>query len=91
MILISLESLMFHILKLFAYIIVTYNLKIIYFLRDVIHIDVFLKNTYILKKLMIIIYEFYKKYFIKLLLKYLFIYFNNISKLDPYNYLILVL
>ena len=25
----------------------------------------FLKNTYILKKLMIIVYEFYKKYFIK--------------------------
>ena len=40
---------------------------------------------------MIIVYEFYKSYFIKLLLKYLFIYIKSILKLNPYNYFILIL
>ena len=38
-----------------------------------------------------IAYEFYKKYFVKLLLKYIFIYINSILKLNSYDYLISIL
>ena len=50
------------------------------------------KYIYIKKNLMIIVYEFYKNYFIRLLLlKYMFIYINSILKLNSYYYLILIL
>ena len=58
-----------------------------------IYIDVFLKNTYVLKKFNDnSSWVLWKKYFIKLLLKYISIYINIILlKFNSYNYFISIL
>ena len=84
---------MFYIfLKLFIYIIATYlniinilDALIIYFLINVTQVErcIILKNTHILKKINDNCLWVYKKY--------IFIYINNILKLNSYHYLILIL